>query len=87
MRSSATLARANSSILPHPALGMFELTCRVPVGCRTTIFQIFSTVWVYLTIVFTSTINLGPQAVVPTSYVLENLVMFKASPCHTTFRV
>jgi len=86
IRSSATLARANSSILPHPALGMFELTCRVPVGFRTTSF-IFFTVWVYLTRIFALTVNLGSHAVVPATYVLENLRPGQAPSGQTTNRV
>ena len=87
MRSSATLARTDFLILPHPALGMFEPTCRVPVGFRTTSFHIISTVWVYPTNVFAATVNFGSQAVVPARYVLDNFEPGQAASCLTTFRV
>jgi len=84
---SATLARTDFPIPAHPALGMFEPTCRVPVGFRTTSFHIISTVWVYPTTVCAATVNLGSHVAVPATYVLENLVPGQSPSCLTTFRV
>ena len=87
MRVSFTLARTDFLIPAHPALGMFEPTCCVPVGFRTTSFHIISTVWVYPTTVCAATVNLGSHVAVPATYVLDNLVPGQSPSCLTTFRV